>query len=207
MKLAMILACAFSVMASSSKMAKQATGLKADYVEARTASVYAGPCHINGELMTTGNDALIAWRFDNGVRVIAAVSCADNLMHKDAARQSEIVIDSPSKNAGDATLAAIMSHDSATLGKVLAVRHGTINFSLKDHEYRIDAPGFGSMDIQGLPDAACCLQPNNVWFEPLVKVNGRMVGYTVNANYSSGVAGATWQREDENGAFYGTVAY
>jgi hypothetical protein len=199
-------------MASSSKITKPAAGLKADYVEARTASVFAGPCHINGELMTTGNDALLAWRFDNGVRIMAAVSAQDNLVHKDAARQSEIIIDSADVKAGgkpaaDAALAAILSHDSASLGKVVSVRQGTINFSLKDREYRIDSPGFGSMDVQGLPDCDCCKQPNNVWYEPLVKVTGRMVGYTASAEYSSGAAGNTWQREDENGAFYGTATY
>jgi hypothetical protein len=208
MKLALLLACAFSVMASTSKMTKPAASLKADYVEARTASVFAGPCHVNGELMTTGGDALMAWRFDNGVRIMAAVSAQDNLIHKDIARQSEIIVDSPnSKAAGDAALAAIIAHDSASLGKVISVRQGTVNFSLKDREYRIDSPGFGSMDVQSLPDCDCCKQPNNVWYEPLVKLSGRMVGYTVTAQYSSGAAGNTWQREDENGAFYGTATY
>jgi hypothetical protein len=212
MKLALILACALSVISSSSKAPKPETNLKADYIEVRTASVFAGPCHVNGELMTTGNDALMAWRFDNGVRVMAAVSGQDNLIHKDAARQSEIIIDSSgvttgSKTAADAALAAIVSHDSASLGKIVSVRQGAVHFALKDREYHVDAAGFGSMDVQGLPDCDCCKQPNNVWYEPLVKVSGQMVGYTVTAEYSSGAAGNTWQREDENGAFYGIVAY
>ena len=32
-----------------------------DYVEARTASVFAGACHYNGELTTTGREAELAW--------------------------------------------------------------------------------------------------------------------------------------------------
>jgi hypothetical protein len=225
MKLAMILASAFSMMIASSSTRGESRAesrpvparnilptLKADYVEARTTSVFAGPCHINGELMTTGNDALLAWRFENGVRIMAAVSCDQNLMHTDAARQSEIVIDSSdvkvgAKAAGDAALAAILSQDSASLGRVIAIRHAPINFSLKDREYVVTSPNFGSLDVQGLPDCDCCKQPNDVWYEPLVKVTNRMVGYTVTAEYTSAATGNSWQREDENGAFYGTASY
>jgi hypothetical protein len=34
-----------------------------DYIEARTAAVFAGACHYNGELVTTGHDAIMAWNF------------------------------------------------------------------------------------------------------------------------------------------------
>jgi hypothetical protein len=35
--------------------------LRGDYVEVRTASVFAGACHYNGEVVTTGRDAIMAW--------------------------------------------------------------------------------------------------------------------------------------------------
>jgi hypothetical protein len=182
--------------------------LTAQYIEVRTASVFAGPCHVNGELMTTGNDAMMAWNFTNGIRVMAAVSCDDNLIHTDAARQSEILIDSPNgKVSGEAALQSILSHDSASLGKIIAIRYGSISFKITGDEYLVDSPGFGSINVQELPDHSCCKQPNNVWYQPLVSLRGRMVGYTLNAQYSSGRAGETWQREDENGAFYGVAAY
>ena len=219
MKIAMMIACALGLISplspSPSTLGEgrgegslsSTSPLEAQYVEVRTASVFAGPCHVNGELMTTGNDAMMAWKFDNGVRVIAAVSCDQNLLHQEAARKSEILIDSPTKAAGDAALHTILSHESATLGKVVAIRHGSIDFRHENDEFQIESASFGSMDVQGLPDHDCCKQPNDVWYQPLVHLTGRMVGYTVNAQYSSGRAGETWQREDENGAFYGVVKY
>ena len=51
------------------------------------------PCHVNGELMTTGRDAVMAWQFNDGVRVMAVVSSEANLSDQSAARKSEIVID------------------------------------------------------------------------------------------------------------------
>ena len=77
--------------------------LRGDYVEVRTASVFAGACHYNGEVVTTGRDALMAWNVTSGkwqgvdlsgLRAVAIVTSDANLSDKDAAPQSEIIIDS-----------------------------------------------------------------------------------------------------------------
>ena len=36
------------------------------FVEARTASVFAGACHYGAEATTGGREAVVAWRFDSG---------------------------------------------------------------------------------------------------------------------------------------------
>src|SRR5215210_2467387 len=80
----------------------EVNSLKGDYVEARTASVFAGACHYNGELTTTGRDALMAWRVEEGswngvdlagVRAMAVVSADANLSEARAARRSELIIE------------------------------------------------------------------------------------------------------------------
>src|SRR5665213_2307881 len=74
------------------------TKIVGDYVEARTASVFAGACHFNGELVTTGHDAIMAWSISEGtwkgtslagVRAMAAVTCDANLLDEKAPRKSE----------------------------------------------------------------------------------------------------------------------
>ena len=51
--------------------------LRGDYVEVRTASVFAGACHYNGEVVTTGRDAMMAGTLppENGRAWISA-ACA-----------------------------------------------------------------------------------------------------------------------------------
>src|SRR2546422_7221168 len=80
----------------------ESTTVKGDYVEVRTASVFAGACHYNGEVTTTGRDAIMAWNVTSGkwqgvdltgVRAMAIVSADVNLSEINGARQSEIVID------------------------------------------------------------------------------------------------------------------
>src|SRR4030095_16172932 len=85
-----------------------ASGLSGDYVEARTASVFAGACHYNGELTTTGRDALMAWSVASGswnginlagVRALAVVSADVNLYDTNAPRRSELTVDSSATEA------------------------------------------------------------------------------------------------------------
>src|SRR4051812_28605704 len=88
-------ACAISGATGGPKT--EAGSLSGDYVEARTASVFAGACHYNGELTTTGRDAEIVWHVRSGVShgvdvsgltAIAAVSAGDNLKDDISGRRS-----------------------------------------------------------------------------------------------------------------------
>src|SRR5580692_712607 len=130
MNIGILIATAFSLFSNSTPLNNPRMPLAGDYVEARTASVFAGACHVNGELMTTGRDAVMAWQFNDGVRVMAAVSSEDNLSNQAAARKSEIVIDdSSSKVLGHTDLTAILARDGSALGKIVSIQHAAIAFS------------------------------------------------------------------------------
>src|SRR5262245_17955316 len=110
MRKALFVAMAIIVAVSALVFSSRAenVSLRGDYVEVRTASVFAGACHFNGEVVTTGRDAMMAWNVTNGawqgvdltgVRVMAIVSSNANLSETNAARQSEIIIDSQASRA------------------------------------------------------------------------------------------------------------
>src|SRR5438105_12700672 len=84
------------------------TSVQGDYVEVRTASVFAGACHYNGEVVTTGRDAIMAWNFAAGVwqgtdlagvRAMAAVTSDQSLGNEHAARKVELIVDSTATDA------------------------------------------------------------------------------------------------------------
>src|SRR6266849_10755001 len=86
----------------------ESASLRGDYVEVRTASVFAGACHYNGEVTTTGREALMAWDVTSGswngtdltgLRAIAVVSADDNLSNARAGRRSELIIDKAASHA------------------------------------------------------------------------------------------------------------
>lgn len=186
-----------------------------DYVEVRTASVFAGACHYNGELTTTGRDALLAWRVAagkwrgidlSGVRAVATVSAEANLAEARAARRSELVIDAPTPEQAAAMAEALRSRYGATLGEIVSVRRAHVEFQHQGRAYRVVADHLAVIDVEALPNDACCTMPHLVWYDPLVPLVGRKVGYTVKAFFAGGRAGDSWQRAHENSAFYGRFA-
>jgi hypothetical protein len=188
--------------------------LRGDYVEVRTASVFAGACHYNGEVTTAGREAMMAWNVTSGkwqgvdltgVKVMAIVSSESNLGDKDAARQSEIIIDSSSRAQSLAMLNAIREKYAASLGKVVKVRDAKISFVREGKTYAVAADD-ATINVEAMPNDLCCKMPNLVWYTPMVGLENRKVGYTTNANYSGNTVSEQWSRSGENSAFYGSFA-
>src|SRR5688572_7912758 len=110
MKTALVSTLALTIAAlcsGPSPVSRPEQKIAGQYVEARTASVFTGACHYNGELVTTGQQAVLAWHFSagqwqgvdlTGVRAMAAVSSDANL-GQNAARRTELVVDSAATDA------------------------------------------------------------------------------------------------------------
>ena len=189
--------------------------LRGDYVEVRTASVFAGACHYNGEVVTAGRDAMMAWNVTNGqwqgvdlsgVRAIAIVSADVNLAEDNAARTSEIIIDSNASRAQSvAMLNALKGRYAAALGTIAEVRSAPIRFERSGRTYNV-VTNEASINVEAMPNDLCCKMPNLVWYTPFVGLENRKVGYTSKALYSGKTVGEPWSRSGENSAFYGTFS-
>jgi hypothetical protein len=194
----------------------EVTSIKGDYVEVRTASVFAGACHYNGEVTTAGRDALMAWNVTSGkwegvdltgVRAIAVVSSDDNLSNARAGRQAELIIDkAASHEQAAALLGAIKNRYADALGQIVSVRSAAINFKHEQKTYTVSSAD-AAIEVEAMPNDLCCRMPNLVWYSPLVSLSQRKVGYTVRALYSGHTVGETWERAGENSAFYGNFAF
>jgi len=191
------------------------TNVKGDYVEVRTASVFAGACHYNGEVTTTGRDALMAWNVTSGswdgvdltgVRAIAVVSADDNLSNAQAARHSEVIVDKSASYAQTVAMVnAIKSRYAATLGEIVLVRSAPISFKHEGKSYEVSSSE-AAINVEAMPNDLCCRMPNLVWYDPLVPLGQRKVGYTIKALYAGHSIGDAWQRAGENSAFYGSFS-
>jgi hypothetical protein len=214
-----LLACVAAIRPSTPQPAAVApadTKITGDYVEARTASVFAGPCHYNGELVTTGKDAVMAWSFADGsyhgtslagVRVMAAVTSDANLGDDHAARRSELLVDPAATDAQVAAVRALLADKCGDeLGQIAKVSRGSISFAHNSEGYIVEAAGFGSMLVQPMPDDSCCVQTNLVWYTPLAPLDHRKVGFTETASYAGSIADR-WERHGENSAFYGAFTF
>lgn len=192
------------------------TSVKGDYVEVRTASVFAGACHYNGEVTTTGRDALMAWSVTSGkwngvdltgLRTIAVVSADDNLSNAQAGRRAELIMDkSASHEQTVAMLEAIKSRYAEALGQIVSVRTAPINFKHEGQTYQVDSAE-AAINVEAMPNDLCCRMPNLVWYSPLVSLGQRKVGYTIKALYTGHTVADNWERAGENSAFYGNFAF
>ena len=210
---AVLITCAVAVVFTSRA---EHTAVKGDYVEVRTASVFTGACHFNGEVVTTGREAIMAWNFASGrwngtdiggMKAIAVVSSDANLENVGAARRSEIILDNAANHDQKvAMLEALKNKYAATLGEIVSVRSAPISFKHEGKTYQV-AGNEAAIKVEAMPNDLCCRQPNLVWYSPLVQLSGRKVGYTLKAVYSGNTVGDAWERDGENSAFYGSFAF
>jgi hypothetical protein len=189
--------------------------LKGDYVEARTASVFAGACHYNGELTTTGREAELAWHITDGawkgvplsgLNVVASVVSDDSLKF-DAARRCVLYVDEKADARQlEALVGAITANYSKALGTLVEVKRAPITFARKEENFRVEVKGVTKLAVDAMPNHECCRQPNLVWYEPLVALSDRKVGFTRASGIQDTTLGPAWSKSNQNTAFYGTFS-
>src|SRR6267154_3229897 len=118
--------------------------IKGDYVEARTADVYTGPCFSNAEVFITGHQAVMAWKVTegswrgvelNGLSVAAAVLGSTTFSEDDAkAAKSVLIVDKKATPAQrDALVAMAKELGGDRLKNVVAVRSSVLIVTVEDH--------------------------------------------------------------------------
>lgn len=188
--------------------------LTGDYLEARTASVFAGACHYNGELTTAGREAEMAWHIRDGVwkgtslsglSAIASIVSDANLQDETASRRATLYIDAKATPAQfEALSGALQARYGSAFGTVVAVKRAPISFAHTGENYRVESRGITLLSVAAMPNHECCKQPNMVWYKPLIELNDRKVGYTRESGIQDKTLGVTWTKAGQNTAFYGT---
>lgn len=182
------------------------------YVEARTASVFAGACHYNSELVTIGREALLAWHFDagriagtslEGVELVAAISSSENLA-QGASRKSILYVDADASAAArEAAVDYVKAHCGEHLGQVLAVEVLPLDVVLDGDRYSVSAGDVFALGGSGLPDRECCKMPYNVWYEPFAKLDARLVGNSERFAWNEARLASPFENSGHNDAFFG----
>ncbi len=202
----------FPCCGTSSPSSGEVTGT---FVEARSASVFAGACHYNGEYTTQGREQVLAWRLSGGreggvdlagVEAVAVVQADRNLAERDARRTSLIYLDedlAPEKHA--AALAWLEREHGSTLGEVRRVKTGSVSVECDGERYTVDALGLVRLEGEAMPDRACCSMPSQVWYQPAERLEQRLVGHSQVFEVRDPDLGATFTRQGHNDAFVGRL--
>jgi hypothetical protein len=128
-----------------------AAGIQGEYIEARTADVFTGPCISNSEIFTTGNQAVVAWKVNqgawkgtdlSGLCVAAAIRGTTTFSEDVPAKAAAVVIvdQKASPRQREALVAMARELGGARLQNVVAVKTATMSLKLEaDHSSMADA--------------------------------------------------------------------
>ncbi|QEH38188.1 hypothetical protein OJF2_67860 [Aquisphaera giovannonii] len=121
-----------------------AAGLEGDYVEARTADVFTGPCISNSEVFTTGHQAVLAWKVRQGawkgvdvggLCVAAAVEGTTTFSQdRPEAATAVVIVDRKASPAQREALVAMARElGGARLGNIKAVKVASMALKVEEH--------------------------------------------------------------------------
>src|SRR5947209_8702095 len=121
-----------------------AAGIQGDYVEARTADVFTGPCISNAEVFIYGNQAVLAWKVNQGTwkgtdisgLCVAAAVRGTTTFSEDAPEKATTVLMVDAKaNARQREALVQMARElgGARLKNIVAVKPTTMSLKLEEH--------------------------------------------------------------------------
>lgn len=193
--------------------AQAAPAVTGDYVESRSANVYVGACHHEGEVMTAGRNAVLAWNVTGGeyrgvdlkgVSAVAIVAADRYLGYSDAPRRSVIYVsDSATPAQREAVTALLRERAAKALGNVLSVKSALISFDSRGDQYRVHVAGAAEMKIRKQTGELCCKQPYEIWGQPFVPVAAAKAGFCLGVSYKDSGLLQSWSATDQNNAFFG----
>ncbi|HEU4752344.1 MAG TPA: DUF1326 domain-containing protein, partial [Armatimonadota bacterium] len=212
MKLSYLSAAALAagLLATGASAAPAVTG---DYVESRSANVYVGACHHEGEIQTAGRNAVMAWNITSGefngtdlkgVTAVAVVAADRNLGVEGAARRSVLYVSEQASPAQrDALVALLKERAPQALGELVAVKSAAVSFDASGDLYRVQVPGAAFMKIKKQTQTLCCKQPYVLWDRPFVPVKAAKAGYCVGVEFKDRGLLQAWSATDQNNAYFG----
>ncbi|MEO6711161.1 MAG: DUF1326 domain-containing protein [Planctomycetota bacterium] len=202
--------------AVEAKAASADTKLIANCVEARSASVFAGACHYNGELLSGGNEALLAISVESGssqgvdlggVCAAALVASDKNLKLGGNHRSIVYVGEGASAQQREAVVELLKERSHGELGEILSVEAAPLTVHANGQDFAVSVGDGIELKGVAMPDRACCKMPNMVWYEPLVPLKQRVVGYIEVWRVREPRLGLEFQRVEENSAFLGRLSF
>src|SRR3954447_6445939 len=138
-----------------------AAGIRGDYIEARTADVFTGPCFSNAEVFIYGSQAVMAWKVTegscdgvelSGLGVAAAVQGTTTFSQDEPgqARAILIVDEKADSRQREALVAMARSLGGRRLSNVVEVKSARV--SLKVEPHAMAATG-DAAEVHGMPHA------------------------------------------------------
>jgi hypothetical protein len=212
-----------AVLASTVVYASDPGTVSGDYVEVRTAQVYAGGCIMGSEGEAAGREAILAWRVSqgavNGVKldglsIVAAATADNNLGTADLGGapahvlKSVVLVDERADAAQREALVSMARNLAPTVvQRVVETRAVPIRFEKSGDTVRMRTNEASFDIVTGVPHSPNCGALK--WFEPLARIEKTEIGLTLSQEWSGSALGPRWKQvsDDKRSSFVGTFSY
>ncbi len=179
----------------------QAANISGDYLEARTCSVYTGPCFANAEMGLAGKEALMAWKIDTGqwkgVQVdglgAAVIVTAQNTIGYDGIfplragkMKAVILIDKKATPEQYAALVDFVKDTAKTYTKnVVKIQRAPIELKANHltKQAKFTAGKVAEISTRGLKKSDCVCTNEVIYYQPLTKVENFSPAFSLKLSY------------------------
>ena len=193
-----------------------------NYIEARTADVYTGPCFANGEVEINGHEAVLGWKINNGawhgvdisglsvVGVVRSEHTLGNVYEPNNPAQAVLIVDSRAnaeqrlallgfaKKMGGDLLRDTVRVDYAPI--VLEIENGNIHGGAA----KLTAGSLAAIRTRAMSATDHVCGNEEVWYPPLREVEHAMPAYALENSFQGQGLGERWDSRLRRSGFVGT---
>ncbi len=196
--------------------------INGNYIEARTADVYTGPCFANGEVEMAGKEAVMGWKINHGdwhgvnleglsvVGVLRSEHTLGNTFEKVNPTNAVLIVDSRADAEQRLALQSFAKYMGGDLMKnVVQVDYAPIELSIEGGNIhggaaRLTAGSLAAIQTRAMASTDHICGNEEIWYPPLTKVQHVMPAYALENSYSGNALGETWNNRLKRSGFVGT---
>jgi hypothetical protein len=214
LSLSLFLAASLAVAAGLPK-----TQIQGDYVEARTADVFTGPCFGNSEAGLVGDLAVFGWRVQKGtfqgvsldglsvVGVVRAKATLGDQFNEAYPVKAVLIVDEKANAEQRLALKGFAQRMAGDLlSDIQKVEYRPISLTLENgnlHSAKatLKAGDLASIQTRAIGDGDHLCSNEVVWYQPLAKTDHAMPAYALAHKYTGDGLGTTWSSPEKRSAF------
>lgn len=201
------------------------TRVEGNYVEARTAEVYTGPCFANSEVGLVGDLAVLGWKVTkgswqgvklDGLGVVAAIKASATLGDVTSSAypvKSVLIIDERADAAQREALknfARRMGGD--LLDNIVRVEYRPIELEVENGNVlggvaKLRAGELARIETRAIETRDCVCSNEELYYLPLTKVGELKAAYTLAHSFQGQGLGVNWQSPYKRSAFIADFSY
>jgi len=211
--------CAASISFAAGLPTHSVTG---NYIEARTADVYTGPCFANGEAEINGTEAVFGWKINQGqwqgvdlqglsvVGVIRSAHTLGNVYEPNNPAIAVLIVDSRA-NAEQRLALQSFAHKMGgdLLQKVVKVEYVPIELTVENNNIhggaaKLTAGSLAAIRTRAMQATDHVCGNEDIFYPPLTKLDHAMPAYTLDNEFQGDGLGERWKNGPRRSGFLGT---